>query len=626
MNNKPIKNCMTMRHAILFLAALTAFSCAKEPDVTPDRPEQKGTPITVTAHNAGYDTSSPSSRAEFVGDNFGALTWTETEQLGVYYKQAAGDNWGIFEYGSTTENGGAIFNSPEGFVWNENELTHDFRAYYPYNEVHHAFRQSNNSEAVTFTLPVNQGEFSYAESQLCIAEKTGVALYGQVHFQFEPVLAYLQLKLYTTDQVAEGEKIYLSQLKMYTEDQDGPIAGNYTVNMGTGAIIDGSSHTINFQLGSSTSSGLDITGYTSKENAYKFYAVMLPVDLSDRPLRFRGLVTHEKDNGDGTKSYTSYSMVARAKAGTAFKSGKGYAMTIEVQSNDSMVFPADADFAVRLGDRWVDFKDIYTEDTEGNITITMSPEDLMSMGSDLYFAANATKDVQFDKDGGQLAVIDALVESMYAAQDGTDPIDVDLSNISFDGEFGLGGIFEDNVALGSIILPSGMTKINNPGFAGCTNLASVTLPETLKTIGGNAFQGCSSLKSVIIPNSVTSISGSAFDSCTALTYVKLPDGIMELSESTFRYCSALPSITIPASVTTIDKHCFLDCKALAEITLLNPKQVVEINGGDTLENVGTSVAEGTTKKLRVPAALAEQYQSDSNWSELLNAGFGLETF
>lgn len=615
---------MNMRHIILFLVALTAFSCAKEPDVTPEGPVQKGTPITVTAHNAGYDTSSPSSRAEFAGDNFGALTWTETEQLGVYYKQAAGDNWGIFEYGSTTENGGAIFNSPEGFVWNENELTHDFRAYYPYNEVYHAFRQSNNSEAVTFTLPVNQNESSYVESQLCIAETTGVALNDPVHFQFEPVLAYLQLKLYTTDQVAEGEKIYLSQLKMYTEDQDGPIAGNYTVNMGTGAIIDGSSHTINFQLGSSTSSGLDITGYTSKENAYKFYAVMLPVDLSNRPLRFRGLVTREKDNGDGTKSYTSYSMVARAKTGTAFQSGMGYPMTIEIKSDASMEFPADADFAVRLGDHWVDFKDIYTEDAEGNITITMSPEDLMSMGSDLYFAANATKDVQFDRDGGQLAVIDALVESMYAAQGGTDPIDVDLSNISFDGEFGLGGFFEGNTALGSIILPSGMTKINNPGFTGCTNLASVTLPETLKTIGGKAFQGCSSLKSIIIPNSVTSISDSAFDSCTALTYVKLPDGITALDASTFRDCSALPTITIPASVATIDKTCFQNCTALAEITLLNPDAVVEISG-DTLENVGTSVAEGTTKKLRVPAALAEQYQSDSNWSELLDAGFVLET-
>lgn len=614
---------MTMKQLIFLLGVLTAFSCAKEPDVTPEAPEQKGTPITVTAHNAGYDTSSPLSRAEFAGDNFGALTWKGTEQLGVYYHQATGDNWGIFHYGSTTENGGAIFNSPEDFVWNESVETHDFRAYYPYNETH-TIHQSNNSEAVTFTLPVNQDETSYAESQLCIAETTDLTRDSEVHFQFQPVLAYLQLKLYTTDQVAEGEKIYLSQLKMYTEDQDGPIAGNYTVNMGTGAIIDGSSHTINFQLGSSTSSGLDITGYTSKENAYKFYAVMLPVDLSSRPLRFRGLVTHEKDNGDGTKSYTSYSMVARAKAGTAFKSGKGYAMTIEVKSDDSMVFPADADFAVRLGDRWVDFKDIYTEDTEGNITITMSPEDLTSMGSDLYFAANATKDVQFDKDGGQLAVIDALVESMYAAQGGTDPIDVDLSNISFDGEFGLGGIFEDNVALGSIILPSGMTKINNPGFAGCTNLASVTLPETLETIGGKAFKGCSSLKSIIIPNSVTSISDSAFDSCTALTYVKLPDGIKKLDASTFRDCTALPTVTVPASVATIDKTCFQNCKALAEITLLNPDAVVEISG-DTLENVGTSVAEGTTKKLRVPAALEEQYLSDSNWSELLDAGFVLET-
>lgn len=616
---------MTMKQLIFLLGVLTAFSCAKEPDVTPDRPEQKGTPITVTAHNAGYDTSSPSSRAEFEGDNFGALTWKGTEQLGVYYHQATGDNWGIFNYGSATENGGAIFNSPKDFVWNESALTHDFRAYYPYNETSHTSHQSNNSEAVTFTLRVNQNETSYAESQLCIAEKTGVALYEQVHFQFEPVLAYLQLKLYTTDQVAEGEKIYLSQLKMYTEDQDGPIAGNYTVNMGTGAIIDGSSHTINFQLGSSTSSGLDITGYTSKENAYKFYAVMLPVDLSDRPLRFRGLVTHEKDNGDGTKSYTSYSMFARAKAGTAFQSGKGYAMTIEVQSDDSMKFPADADFAVRLGDRWVNFDTIYTKNANGTITINMSDEDLMSMGSDLYFAANATKDVQFDKDGGQLAVIDALVKRMYAAQGSTDPIDVDLSNIRFDGEFGLGGFFEGNTALGSIILPSGMTKINNPGFAGCTNLASVTLPETLETIGGKAFKGCSSLKSIIIPNSVTSISGIAFDSCMALTYVKLPDGITALNDSTFRGCTALPTVTVPASVATIGSECFLGCTALAEITLLNPDAVVEISG-DTLENVGTSVAEGTTKKLRVPAALEEQYRSDSNWSELLKAGFVLETF
>lgn len=615
---------MTMKQLIFLLGVLTAFSCAKNPDVTPEGPEQKGTPITVTAHNAGYDTSSPASRAEFEGDNFGALTWKGRERLGVYYHQATGDNWGIFNYGNATESGGAIFVAPAGFVWNESAETHDFRTYYPYNETYHTIHQSNNSEAVTFTLPVNQNETSYAESQLCIAETTGVALNDQVHFQFQPVLAYLQLKLYTTDQVAEGEKIYLSQLKMYTEDQDGPIAGNYTVNMGTGEILDGSSHTINFQLGSSSSSGLDITGYTSKENACKFYAVMLPVDLSNRPLRFRGLVTHEKDNGDGTKSYTSYSMVARAKAGTAFKSGKGYAMTIEVQSNDSMEFPADADFAVRLGDRWVDFKDIYSEDAEGNITITMSEEYLMSMGSDLYFAANATKDVSFDKDGGQLAVIDALVERMYAAQGGTDPIDVDLSNISFDGEFGLGGFFEGNTALGSIILPSGMTKINNPGFTGCTNLASVTLPETLETIGGKAFQGCSSLKSVIIPNSVTSISDSAFDSCTALTYVKLPDGIKKLDASTFRDCTALPTVTVPASVATIDKTCFQNCTALAEITLLNPDAVVEISG-DTLENVGTSVAEGTTKKLRVPAALAEQYRSDSNWSELLNAGFVLET-
>lgn len=179
---------MTMKQLIFLLGVLTAFSCAKEPDVTPEAPEQKGTPITVTAHNAGYDTSSPSSRAEFKGDNFGALTWNGKERLGVYYHQATGDNWGIFNYGNATESGGAIFTTPDGFVWNESAETHDFRAYYPYNKTSHTIHESNNSEAVTFTLPVNQNETSYAESQLCIAETTGVALKDQVHFQFEPVL------------------------------------------------------------------------------------------------------------------------------------------------------------------------------------------------------------------------------------------------------------------------------------------------------------------------------------------------------------------------------------------------------------------------------------------------------
>ena len=61
-----------------------------------------------------------------------------------------------------------------------------------------------------------------------------------------------------------------------------------------------------------------------------------------------------------------------------------------------------------------------------------------------------------------------------------------------------------------IVIPHGVTKINNYNFNGCFNLTSIEIPNSVTSIGKFAFHGCTSLTSVVIPDSVTRISRQPF--------------------------------------------------------------------------------------------------------------------
>ena len=45
---------------------------------------------------------------------------------------------------------------------------------------------------------------------------------------------------------------------------------------------------------------------------------------------------------------------------------------------------------------------------------------------------------------------------------------------------------------------TGLTRIDDSAFAGCTELTSVTIPENIESIGDNAFNGCTGLESITI--------------------------------------------------------------------------------------------------------------------------------
>jgi len=56
-----------------------------------------------------------------------------------------------------------------------------------------------------------------------------------------------------------------------------------------------------------------------------------------------------------------------------------------------------------------------------------------------------------------------------------------------------------------IVIPEGITSIEENAFEGCDNLTSITLPGSLKHIGRDAFTDCNKLKNIVLPESISTI-------------------------------------------------------------------------------------------------------------------------
>ena len=110
-----------------------------------------------------------------------------------------------------------------------------------------------------------------------------------------------------------------------------------------------------------------------------------------------------------------------------------------------------------------------------------------------------------------------------------------------------------------VVIPEGVTSIEDGAFSGCTDLTSIVIPNSVTKIGDWAFsdsgikkiivaednpnyrviEGVMYLKDktkllfvpntidghFIIPNSVTEIGNGAFSGCTDLTSIKIPNSV-----------------------------------------------------------------------------------------------------
>lgn len=150
-------------------------------------------------------------------------------------------------------------------------------------------------------------------------------------------------------------------------------------------------------------------------------------------------------------------------------------------------------------------------------------------------------------------------------------------------------------SLQSVVIPEGVTSIGVEAFAGCTGLQSVTIPEGVTSIGGGAFDGCESLVNVSIPDSIIEI-GNAFDECEKIKYNEYDNAkylgnesnpyvvlmtakdknitscvISEktkiIYKSAFSACEKLTSIIIPEGVRSIGFDAFSGCSELTNVSI-----------------------------------------------------------
>ncbi len=117
-----------------------------------------------------------------------------------------------------------------------------------------------------------------------------------------------------------------------------------------------------------------------------------------------------------------------------------------------------------------------------------------------------------------------------------------------------------------VILPNGITKIENQAFYYCSSLTKVVLPETLTSLGVESFAYCNLLDDVKIPAGITEIPNSAFYKCKSLKTLSLPEGIVSLGSYAF-YACAFRTFKLPSTVKYLYDGCFSENAFLQAISL-----------------------------------------------------------
>ena len=129
-----------------------------------------------------------------------------------------------------------------------------------------------------------------------------------------------------------------------------------------------------------------------------------------------------------------------------------------------------------------------------------------------------------------------------------------------------------------VIIPEGISSIQQSAFSRCTGLSEITLPLGLRQIGSRAFSGCSGITTVSFPEvGINSIEESAFYGCTGLTTLTLPEGLGSIGKSAFYGCTGLTTLTLPEGLGSIGDSAFQGCTGLNTINFPNTLSTIGID-------------------------------------------------
>ena len=154
-------------------------------------------------------------------------------------------------------------------------------------------------------------------------------------------------------------------------------------------------------------------------------------------------------------------------------------------------------------------------------------------------------------------------------------------------------------------LPNTITTIGNKAFYYCNLASEIEIPESVTSIGNEAFYGCE-ITEVIIPSGITKINNATFRNCRSLSNVVIPNTVTSIGTLAFNSCLALTEIELPESIQTIEDYAFSGCTRLTLVKCLAP-----------IPPIGKYILYNTNKDIivRVPAEYVDLYKSTAPWSE-----------
>ncbi len=164
---------------------------------------------------------------------------------------------------------------------------------------------------------------------------------------------------------------------------------------------------------------------------------------------------------------------------------------------------------------------------------------------------------------------------------------VDLSHTQIT-KLGVQGGFKNDRALASVLLPDGITFINQQSFMNCSALETIDLSRsTIKNLQGSetvqetltapssTFSGCTSLREVKVPSTLTHIGKEAFKDCNSLTKIDMTNFII-IGQGAFQNCG-FTELTLPKHVTswptgkesskTVPTGVFAGCDQIETLTM-----------------------------------------------------------
>lgn len=128
-----------------------------------------------------------------------------------------------------------------------------------------------------------------------------------------------------------------------------------------------------------------------------------------------------------------------------------------------------------------------------------------------------------------------------------------------------GVLYDGKLAEGDVVIPDGVTKIEEDAFYCNEKMTSVEIPESVVCIGDGAFESCKVLNKVKFNATVKEPGSGIFLGCAALEEIEIAEGIEVISFGMFRDCIALRKIKVPKTVRSIQTMAFSGCSSIESL-------------------------------------------------------------